>query len=313
MAESFIEVHKLTKTYGAFKALQGLSFEVGRGEFFGLLGPNGAGKTTTIGLLTGLLQPTEGTVLFEGSNLSLYSRQYKARLGLVPQDFAFYPSLSAMDNLRFFGRLYGLWGRLLQQRIQSALEAVQLPERDGQAVKTFSNGMKRRLNIAIALLHQPALLILDEPTVGVDAQSRNAILETIQMLNQKGTTVLYTTHLMEEAERFCHRVAILDQGKIMALDTPQALVNRLGGGMIRVAFERAIDNSLQGQLALLGSFHLSNDQEVDIDLDGGNKLVVLKKLLDLTQGENRKIKSLTILDSNLETVFLRLTGKQLRD
>jgi ABC-2 type transport system ATP-binding protein len=193
------------------------------------------------------------------------------------------------------------------------LEAVQLPERDGQAVKTFSNGMKRRLNIAIALLHQPEILILDEPTVGVDAQSRNAILETIQMLNQNGTTVLYTTHLMEEAERFCHRVAILDQGKIMALDTPQALVNRLGGGMIRVAFERAIDNSLQGQLALLGSFHLSTDQEGDIDLDGGNKLVVLKKLLDLTQGENRKIKSLTILDSNLEMVFLRLTGKQLRD
>jgi ABC-2 type transport system ATP-binding protein len=173
--------------------------------------------------------------------------------------------------------------------------------------------MKRRLNIAIALLHQPEILILDEPTVGVDAQSRNAILNSIQMLNQNGTTVLYTTHLMEEAERFCHRVAILDQGKIMALDTPQALVNRLGGGMIRVAFERAIDNSLQGELALLGSFHLSTDQEGDIDLDGGNKLVVLKKLLDLTQGENRKIKSLTILDSNLETVFLRLTGKQLRD
>jgi ABC-2 type transport system ATP-binding protein len=313
MAESFIEVHNLIKSYGAFKALQGLSFEVGRGEFFGLLGPNGAGKTTTIGLLTGLLQPTEGTILIEGSNLSLRPRKYKARLGLVPQDFAFYPSLSARDNLRFFGRLYGLWGRLLQQRIQSALEAVQLPERDGQAVKTFSNGMKRRLNIAIALLHQPEILILDEPTVGVDAQSRNAILETIQMLNRNGTTVLYTTHLMEEAERFCHRVAILDQGKIMALDTPQALVNRLGGGMIRVVFDRAIDNTLQGQLALLGSFHLSYDQEVTIDLDGGNKLVVLKKLLDLNQGGNRKIKSLNLIDSNLETVFLRLTGKQLRD
>ena len=313
MAESFIEVHNLIKSYGAFKALQGLSFEVGRGEFFGLLGPNGAGKTTTISLLTGLLQPNEGTILIEGGNLAGHPRQYKARLGLVPQDFAFYPSLSARDNLRFFGRLYGLWGRLLQQRIQSALEAVQLPERDGQAVKTFSNGMKRRLNIAIALLHQPEILILDEPTVGVDAQSRNAILETIQMLNRNGTTVLYTTHLMEEAERFCHRVAILDQGKIMALDTPQALVNRLGGGMIRVVFDRAIDNTLQGQLALLGSFHLSYDQEVTIDLDGGNKLVVLKKLLDLNQGENRKIKSLNLIDSNLETVFLRLTGKQLRD
>jgi ABC-2 type transport system ATP-binding protein len=313
MTDLFVEVQNLSKNFGSFQVLQEVSFQISRGEFFGLLGPNGAGKTTTINLLSGLHQPTQGKIIMDGVDLSLHPRHYKIRLGLVPQDFAFYSSLSAADNLRFFGHLYGLWGRRLQQRVKAVLETVQLLEREKQVVATFSNGMKRRLNIAIALLHQPPLLILDEPTVGVDAHSRNAIFEAIQKLNQEGITIFFTTHIMEEAERFCHRVAIMDQGQIIALDTPQNLINQLSGGMARIVFDQTIDQEFQNRLALIGSFQLIRDREVSMALNGKKKVETLSFILELIQREHLQIKTLNLMDASLETVFLRLTGKQLRD
>ena len=194
MNTPILVVKDLWKTYAAMDAVKGLTFEISSGEFFGLLGPNGAGKTTTIGMLSGLIEPTGGYVSVDGVDLFSRPMEAKARLGLVPQSFALYPSLSARDNLVFFGRIYGLRGKRLGERIACALDMVELTDRANQTVATFSNGMKRRLNIAAGLLHEPKILILDEPTVGVDPQSRNAILESIRSLNHSGVTVLYTTH-----------------------------------------------------------------------------------------------------------------------
>jgi ABC-2 type transport system ATP-binding protein len=313
MQTFFFEVRDVSKNFGSFPALTNISFEIDRGEFFGLLGPNGAGKTTTINLLTGLMTPTQGTITLDGIHLSTYPQKYKACFGLVPQDFAFYSSLTAADNLLFFGRLYGLGGRKLQSRLHSVLENVQLSDRKKQTVSTFSNGMKRRLNIAIALLHQPQLLILDEPTVGVDAQSRHAIFEALHQLNREGTTILFTTHIMEEAEKYCRRVAILDQGKVVALDTPGALINGLSRTVVVIVVDGLIDEALQQKLTPWGTFHLVRENEMHIELIGGEKIQILGRVLEILRRENLGIKTFSLQDSNLETVFLHLTGKALRD
>ena len=313
MTAVLIDVQDLSKSFGSFPALTDINFQINQGEFFGLLGPNGAGKTTTINLLTGLMRPTQGTIILDGMNLSAHPRRVKSCFGLVPQDFAFYSSLSAADNLLFFGRLYGLRGRKLQSRLHSVLENVQLSDRKKQTVATYSNGMKRRLNIAIALLHQPKLLILDEPTVGVDAQSRNAIFEALHSLNREGATILFTTHIMEKAEKYCHRVAIMDQGKIVALDTPGALINDLSRAVVVIVVDRPIDDELQQKLNPLGTLHLVQKNEMHIELIGGEKIQILGRVLEILRRESMRIKSFSLRDSNLETVFLHLTGKELRD
>ncbi|HEX2981703.1 MAG TPA: ABC transporter ATP-binding protein, partial [Anaerolineaceae bacterium] len=234
MSGMAVVVQNLQKSFGPREAVAGISFSIAAGEIFGLLGPNGAGKSTTISMLAGLTSPTGGLIRMDGADLLGHSRQIKARLGLVPQELALYPTLTARDNLAFFGQIYGLRGKTLQQRIGEVLEIVQLSERAGEPIERFSGGMKRRINLAIGLLHHPDLLFLDEPTVGVDPQSRNAIFESIEALNQAGMTVIYTTHYMEEAERLCHRVAILDHGQIIALDTPANLIRNLAFGRIRM-------------------------------------------------------------------------------
>ena len=240
MQETMVAVHNLSKTYAGQEVVESLSFAIGRGEFFGLLGPNGAGKTTTIGMLTGLIPPSHGEITMDALDVSANTLAIRAKIGFVPQDFAFYPTLSARDNLLFFGRIYGLRGRQLKSRIDNVLQAVELIDRAGDRVSTFSNGMKRRLNIAIGMLHNPELLILDEPTVGVDAHVRQVILENLQTLNQNGLTILLTTHHMEEAQRLCDRVAIMDKGCIIALDTPSALIDDLGKGIVRACFNKPI-------------------------------------------------------------------------
>ena len=313
MSEPIIEVRDLYKSYGHTQALEGLSFEVLRGEFFGLLGPNGAGKTTTIAILCGLLEPTSGKILIDGQDFSSHSKALKTKLGVVPQDFAFYPTLSGHDNLLFFGRIYGLWGRRLEERVHAVLNIVQLMDHSKELVKTFSNGMKRRLNIAIGLLHEPEILILDEPTVGVDAQSRNAILESLQALNRAGVTLLYTTHYMEEAQRLCHRVGIIDQGRIIALDTPMALMQGLGEGLIRIELNRPADEMLLKEFGQKGSIKIVDDEGRKLHLTVTSKERALKELLDHLEKRNIQIETLDVLGSNLETVFLHLTGRHLRD
>jgi ABC-2 type transport system ATP-binding protein len=306
-------VEDLWKTYAETDAVKGLTFEISRGEFFGLLGPNGAGKSTTIGLLSGLIEPTGGRVSIDGIDLFSRPMEAKARLGLVPQSFALYPTLSAQDNLVFFGRIYGLKGRRLGERISRVLDIVELTDRANQTVATFSNGMKRRLNIAAGLLHEPKILILDEPTVGVDTQSRNAILESIHFLNKSGVTVLYTTHYIEEAQRLCERVAIMYQGKIIALDTPARLIRDLGKGIIRIEFNSGVDDKLLDQMNHIGLVRVIDDQKKRIHIETDRTDQSSRELLDLMKTQDGLLKTLDISEPNLETVFIHLTGKNLRE
>lgn len=306
-------VENLWKTYAETDAVRGLTFQISRGEFFGLLGPNGAGKTTTIGLLSGLIEPSRGRISIDGFDLFSKPMEAKARLGLVPQSFALYPTLCARDNLVFFGRIYGLKGKRLGERIVRVLEIVELSDRANQTVATFSNGMKRRLNIAVGLLHEPEILILDEPTVGVDTQSRNAILESLDSLNKSGVTVLYTTHYIEEAQRLCDRVAIMDQGKIIALDNPARLIQDLGKGIIRMEFNVGIDDRLLNQIGRIGSVRVIDGQKRRVHVETDRMDKASRELLDLMKTRHGLLKTLDLSEPNLETVFIHLTGRNLRD
>ena len=219
-------IQDVVKRYGALTALNGVSLQVKAGEFFGLLGPNGAGKSTLMSLVAGLRAADAGTLTLDGGALTTTDPAGRLALGLVPQHIALYQELSADQNLRIFGQLYGLRGAGLRQRVDAALAAVQLTARRKDQVKTFSGGMQRRLNLAAALLHRPKLLLCDEPTVGVDPQSRNAIFEYLERLNREGLTIIYSTHYMEEATRLCSRIGIIDQGKILALGTLDEQIGR---------------------------------------------------------------------------------------
>ena len=313
MSTPIFIVENLWKTYAETDAVRGLTFQISKGEFFGLLGPNGAGKTTTIGLLSGLIEPSRGRISIDGFDLFSKPMEAKARLGLVPQSFALYPTLCARDNLVFFGRIYGLKGKRLGERIVRVLEIVELSDRANQTVATFSNGMKRRLNIAVGLLHEPEILILDEPTVGVDTQSRNAILESLDSLNKSGVTVLYTTHYIEEAQRLCDRVAIMDQGKIIALDNPARLIQDLGKGIIRMEFNVGIDDRLLNQIGRIGSVRVIDGQKRRVHVETDRMDKASRELLDLMKTRHGLLKTLDLSEPNLETVFIHLTGRNLRD
>jgi ABC-2 type transport system ATP-binding protein len=307
--QDILTVVNLAKRYGSRQAVAALNFHICQGEIFGLLGPNGAGKTTTIGMLTGLVDPSEGQVMIDGLDLRQSPLKAKAKIGFVPQDFAFYPTLSARDNLMFFGRIYGLHGRFLQRRIGDTLDMVDLADRAGHTVSTFSHGMKRRLNIAIGLLHHPHILILDEPTIGVDAHMRQKIVEKLKTLNRKGLTVLYTTHHMEEAQRLCHRVAIMDKGNIIAMDTPSALMAASGKGIIRIRLSKPMLREQMDPLAELGSLTLFDSTVVHIQLATDTADNIFGKVAVLAEKADISIKGIDILEPSLESVFLHLTGR----
>jgi len=228
-----LAIKNLRKSFGSVVAVDDVSFTLGRGQLLGLLGPNGAGKTTTVSMIAGLVTPEQGEVLIEGARLSGDTDSKKRRIGLVPQDLALYDELSARANLRFFGALYGLSGATLEKAIASAMELVGLIDRIKDRVATYSGGMKRRLNLAAGLLHDPDILLLDEPTVGVDPQSRNAIFDNLELLKSRGKALLYTTHYMEEVERLADRIVVMDHGRVIAEDTLDGLQSRVatvGGG-----------------------------------------------------------------------------------
>ena len=314
MGNSIIETRGLVKRYGDLEAVKGLSFAIRRGEIFGFLGPNGAGKTTTISMLSCLLEPSEGTAIVAGYDVVKASSEVKRRIGLVPQELALYPTLSARDNLDYFGRIYGLRGSALHQRVDEVLEMVNLAERAKAAVKTYSGGMKRRLNIAAGLLHRPEVLFLDEPTVGVDPQSRNAIFEHVERLRDEGITVLYTTHYMEEAERLCDRVAIIDEGRIVALDTPRKLISDLGGGIIHLGVATGkMDGKLLGQIESLPEVKSAARFDGKVEVETVHAQDALVHLLELFNQTDTNLTALQVLEPNLETVFLYLTGKRLRE
>ena len=333
---AILEVDQLVKKYGNFAAVDGVSFTVEEGEIFGLLGPNGAGKTNTISMLTGVITPTSGTARIGGYDLRTQMSKVKEINGLVPQDLALYPTLSARANLNFFGRIYGLRGKQLKERVNDVLHVVALTERADQAVEKYSGGMKRRVNIAAGLVHQPRLLFLDEPTVGVDPQSRNQIFESVQRLNrERGMSVVYTSHYMEEVELLCKRVAIIDQGKIIAMDTIKNLTAMLGGGVVFIGLA-AVNEDILAQLAALPAV-----KEVDlvpppitppaaagstpvgevkppaasplIKIVAENNQTALVNVIDYLNRRDITLTSLEILQPNLESVFLHLTGKKLRE
>lgn len=219
-----VEVQHLVKTFGKHEAVKDISFTICKGEIFGLLGPNGAGKSTTINMMCGYLEPTSGDTLIEGQSITREPRKVKRMIGVVPQEIALYNDLNALENLEFFGEIYGLSSQERKERAQALLHFVGLYDRRKEPVKKFSGGMQRRINMAIALMHQPTFLMMDEPTVGVDPQSREHIFDTIEQLRDQETTILYTTHYMEEAERLCNRIAIMDEGQIIALGTLEQLL-----------------------------------------------------------------------------------------
>jgi len=313
MDDSIISVTNLKKQYNTDYAVKGISFEIKRGECFGLLGPNGAGKTTTIGMLTRLIEPSEGTIHIDGFDLKHHRREVQYRIGFVPQDFAFYPALSGRDNLIFFARLYGLRGVRLKHCLEAVLDTVGLSRQADQAVAIYSNGMKRRLNIAIGMIHGPKILILDEPTVGIDAQSRNAILEGLESLNSEGVTILYTTHYMEEAQRLCQRIAIMDHGIIIACDSPAGLIRFVGEQIVRIESDQAIPGYILTQMEQVGPIKVVDGKGKILHIKTGAPGKAVRDLMKTMQYSDTHIRSIEILDANLESVFLHLTGRSLRD
>jgi len=302
-----IKAEKLKKRYGNIVALDDVSFEVKKGETFGLLGPNGAGKTTAINILCGLLRPDHGKVSLDGKTDPTLP-DVRLSLGVVPQTLAIYEELSAQENLRFFGRIYGLSGRKLKERIKNCLEIAGLAQRSKERISKYSGGMKRRLNMVCSLLHEPPLLLLDEPTVGVDPQSRNLIFETIEAMKEEGRTIIYTTHYMEEAQRLCDRVAILDHGRILDMDSVENLIVKHGGpSHIEAEFEEKLSSPEKvRQFINSDNIHF---EETKIRFETNQPMESLAML----NRSGVRFRSLRVQNANLEDVFLNLTGRRLRD
>ncbi len=305
-----IELIDLCKTFGAFRAVDHLSLSIHPGEIFGLLGPNGSGKTTTINMLSGLSRPTSGSVKIFGLDVQRQTRQVRQILGAVPQETALYEELSAWTNLDFHADLFGIPPRAKKQRITAMLELVQLLDRKDSPVRTFSGGMKRRLALGRALLHDPKLIYLDEPTLGVDVQARRAIWDYILAQRDQGKTVLVTTNYLEEAEALCDRLAIIDHGKLIAVDTPEHLKQAYGGSVVEVETSQPFVpvNTLQ---AVPGVTDVRQEgTHLTIVIAGVSKIV--PRLIDVIS-EHGELADLRVREPALEEIFLRLTGTALRD
>jgi ABC-2 type transport system ATP-binding protein len=311
MPATFLEVRDLRKRYGTTVALDGVSFDVAEGEMFGLLGPNGAGKTTLLSVLSCLLAPDGGEVRLLGERVRPSARGVRRLVGIVPQELALYAELTARENLAFFGELYGVRGAELRRCVDEVLAAVALGDRADEPAANFSGGMKRRLNFGLALVHRPRLLLLDEPTVGVDPQSRNHIFEGVRRLNAAGTTVLYTSHYMEEVEALCPRVGIMDHGRLVACDTLPGLLRQLHG-LIRLRVP-APTPALRERLKGLPDCRLAERGGRLLELECRDVKGTLVRLVAALNETQTELASLETEEPNLERVFLHLTGRALRD
>ena len=311
--DSAIVVKDLHKSFGELKAVQGVSFEVRQGEIFSLLGPNGAGKTTTISMLSCLLRPDSGDALIMGHSIKNDQMGVKSALGVVPQDIALYEDMSARENLTFWGKMYGLRGAALKNRVDEVLDVIGLADRAKEFIKKYSGGMKRRVNIGVALLHKPKVIFMDEPTVGIDPQSRRSILDSVIQLKNAGATVLYTTHYMEEAQELSDHIAIMDHGKVIANGTHAELVQIIGAtDRITVTVNCESERVLEAWKAAKGVKNVTaNDGTLTVLADDSNR--VLPRLFETAASASARITSVAIQEPNLETVFLHLTGRALRD
>lgn len=312
-ADFAVEVKGLSKTFQDVQAVREAEFRIQQGEIFSLLGPNGAGKSTTISMLSCLLEPTSGEAWVMGHSILEQCAEVRKSIGVVPQEIALYPDLSARENLIFWGRMYGLGGHQLSSRADEVLEVIGLQDRQRDAVETYSGGMKRRVNIGVALMHRPELIIMDEPTVGIDPQSRRHILDNVQTLNQNGMTVLYTTHYMEEAEELSDHIAVMDRGKVIASGTHEELVTIVGElDRIDLQVHTAAGDVLDKWKMVPGVRKVSAEEgTVTLLVEDSN--LVLPELFRAASAGGVRISSVDIQEPNLEAVFLHLTGRALRD
>ena len=302
----------LSKSYNDVKALSNVSLSIKEGELYGLLGPNGAGKTTTISILSSLLKPDGGEVLYQDKSLYKNTSECKKIIGVVPQEIALYEDLTAIENLKFWGTLYGIKGKQLQSKTDELLEFLGLADRKNHKIKTYSGGMKRRINIAAALLHDPKIVFMDEPTVGIDPQSRNLIFEVIEELHSRGLTMIYTTHYMEEAERLCDRIGIIDEGRIITEGSLDELKKASSvKEEIQVKFTNpqktdlvSMNNHFNGQLSIQDNQMILSTSKTNTDLP---------ELIQLCTNANLQLEKLDVRSLSLESIFLELTGKSLRD
>jgi ABC-2 type transport system ATP-binding protein len=309
---STLKVDRLSKSFGSIRAVEGVSFEVRPGEIYGLLGPNGAGKTTTISMISGLLKPDGGEVVVAGEAFWTDPQRAKRIMGVVPQELAIYEELNGRENLEFWGRLAGLSTREARKRAEDLLVALSLSDRAKDAVKTYSGGMKRRINLGCALLHEPKLLLLDEPTVGIDPQARMNILEFIGRLRAAGTAILYTTHYLEEAENLCQRIGIIDHGRLLAEGTLAELQERLGGDRLfalEADFKGVAPESWSGFQQHFRVIQKSERQLVVMAVGARDPADCLKELLGLPV----HLENVTVKRPSLNDVFLQLTGRELRE
>lgn len=310
-----LHVNRVRKSFGKTEVVKGVTFSVDQGESFGLLGPNGAGKSTTISMICGLLPYNEGEITVGGYSVKDHPLEIKRKIGVVPQDIALYPTMSAKDNLLFWGKMYGLSGRDVKKRADEILEFVGLHDRAKDKIETFSGGMKRRINIGAALMHKPELLIMDEPTVGIDPQSRNHILETVKELNKEGMTIIYTSHYMEEVEFLCKRIGIIDHGEVIAIGTKDDLCNRLSGGTIVKMEVNVFKPSLIDELNALPITEkvIGKEEEKTLEIFVSSSHQALGELVTAAVKNNVEVSSIQVQEPNLESLFLQLTGRSLRD
>lgn len=309
-----LTVSNVKKSFGNKEVVKGVSLQVEKGESFGLLGPNGAGKSTTISMICGLVPFNEGDITVDGISVKKNPLDIKKKIGVVPQDIALYPTMSAIDNLIFWGKMYGLHGKEVKNRANEVLKIVGLSDRAKDKIETFSGGMKRRINIGAALMHKPQLLIMDEPTVGIDPQSRNHILETVKKLNEEGMTIIYTSHYMEEVEFLCKRIAIIDHGQLIASGSKIDLCNRLAGGTVLHVQVDQVNPVFINQLKSIDGVEniiINTDTSIDIFIQNNENL--LSDIVLHSIHSNVKISQLQFQEANLESLFLKLTGRTLRD
>ena len=312
---AILDIQNLVKNYGDFKAVKGVSFSIEEGEIFSLLGPNGAGKTTTISMLSTLYTPTSGDATIGGHSITKNPMGVRGIIGVVPQDLALYEDLTARENLIFWGQMYNLSGKVLHARVDEVLEQIGLTDKAKDRVKTYSGGMKRRVNIGVGLLHKPRLLFMDEPTVGIDPQSRRAILDTVKDLNKQGMTLLYTTHYMEEAEELSHRVGIIDHGEMIAIGTQKELTQQVGEAETLILHVGENDDSeaLAKTLKDIQGVQQATAVDHEVSVVCAEAEDVLAAVVTKANDRGIKIRSIDIREPNLEAVFLHLTGRALRD